>query len=99
MIVEFDNNELVTYYEGTHRGKLPFQSSVVRQFQKVVNYMVAAPNFNELKKINSLRIHPLKKELSGKYAARINDQYRLIFRLNEEEMVEILTLEDLTDYH
>lgn len=28
-----------------------------------------------------------------------NDQYRLIFRLNEEEMVEILTLEDLTDYH
>ncbi|WP_028524841.1 type II toxin-antitoxin system RelE/ParE family toxin [Runella limosa] len=99
MIVEFDNNELVAYYEGTYRGKLPFQSSVVKQFQKVVNYMVAAPNFNELKKINSLRIHPLKKELTGKYAARINDQYRLIFRLNEEGTVEILTLEDLIDYH
>ena len=28
-----------------------------------------------------------------------NDQYRLIFRLNEKEMVEIITLEDLTDYH
>lgn len=99
MIVEFDNNELVAYYEGTHRGKLPFQSSVVRQYQKVVNYMIAAPNFNELKKINSLRIHPLKKELTGKYAARVNDQYRLIFRLDEEGTVEILTLEDLTDYH
>jgi plasmid maintenance system killer protein len=99
MIVEFENNELVAYYKGTHRGKLPFQPSVVRQFQKVVNYMVAAPNFNELKKVNSLRIHPLKKELAGKYAARINDQYRLIFRLDEEEMVEILTLENLTDYH
>ncbi|NBB20103.1 hypothetical protein GVN20_12125 [Runella sp. CRIBMP] len=51
------------------------------------------------KKINSLRIHPLKKELTGKYAARVNDQYRLIFRLDEEETIEILTLEDLTDYH
>ncbi|MBB3838694.1 plasmid maintenance system killer protein [Runella defluvii] len=28
-----------------------------------------------------------------------NDQYRLIFRLNEKEMVEIITLEDLTAYH
>ena len=32
-------------------------------------------------------------------AARVNDQYRLIFRLNEMEEVEIITLEDLTDYH
>lgn len=99
MIIEFDNDALVAYYEGTNRGKLPFQGSVIKQFQKVVNYMIAAPSFNELKKVNSLRIHPLKKELTGKYAARVNDQYRLIFRLNETGTVEIITLEDLTDYH
>ena len=62
--------------------------------------MVAAPNFNELKKLNSLRIHPLKKELAGKWAARVNDQYRLVFRLLEEAgAIEVLILEDLTDYH
>jgi plasmid maintenance system killer protein len=99
MIVQFDNPDLIDYYAGTYRGKLPFQSSVIRQFQKVVNYMVAAPNFSELKKINSLRLHPLKKELEGKWAARINDQYRLIFRLDNEGKIEIVTLEDITDYH
>lgn len=62
--------------------------------------MVAAPNFNELKKLNSLRIHPLKNELAGKWAARVNDQYRLVFRLLEEAgAIEVLILEDLTDYH
>ena len=99
MVVQFDNYELVSYYEGSHKRKLPFQLSVVKQFQKVVNLMVAAPNFNELKRVNSLRIHPLKNELVGSWAARVNDQYRLIFRLNEVEKVEIITLEDLTDYH
>jgi plasmid maintenance system killer protein len=81
MVVKFDNYELSAYYEGRYKGKLPFQVSVIKQFQKVVNLMVAAPNFNELKKVNSLRIHPLKNELTGSWAARVNDQYRLIFRL------------------
>ncbi len=65
MIIEFDNNELVAYYEGTHRGKLPFQSSVVRQYQKVVNYMVAAPNFNELKKNKLTAYSPTQKRING----------------------------------
>ena len=99
MIVQFENNDLVDYYKGSFRGKLPFQISVTKQFQKVVNYMVAAPNFNELRKINSLRIHPLKKELEGKWAARVNDQYRLIFRLDDLDKIEIIILEDLMDYH
>jgi plasmid maintenance system killer protein len=99
MVVEFDNYELVAYYDGSHKGKLPFQVSIIKQFQKIVNLMVAAPNFSELKKVNSLRIHPLKNELAGSWAARVNDQYRLIFRLNEIGKVEIITLEDLTDYH
>ena len=99
MVVQFENNDLVDHYKGSFRGKLPFQISFTKQFQKVVNYMVAAPNFNELRKINSLRIHPLKKELEGKWAARVNDQYRLVFKLDNLDKIEIIILEDLMDYH
>ena len=32
MIIEFENQELVAYYDGSHTGKLPFQPSILRQF-------------------------------------------------------------------
>lgn len=43
--------------------------------------MMASPDLPSMKKINSLRIHPLERELAGKWAARVNEQYRIVFSL------------------
>ncbi len=103
MIIEFDNDDLYDYYVGSFKGKPKFPMAVQNQFRKVVSLFQTASSFSEVKKINSLRIHPLKRDLMGYYSARINDQYRLIFELkfeeNEEEVLEIIIIEDLTDYH
>ena len=104
MIIEFDNDDLYKYYIGNFKGKPHYPTIIQNQFRKVVALFQTANSFSEIKKINSLRIHPLKKELSGYYAARVNDQYRMIFELrteesSEEEIVEIIVIEELTDYH
>ena len=76
---------------------------IQNQFRKVVSLFQNTSTFSEIEKINSLRIHPLKNDLAGYYSARINDQYRMIFEIslqeNEKEVLEIIIIEDLTDYH
>ena len=103
MIIEFDNDDLYHYYLGTFKGKPKFPLVIQNQFRKVVSLFQNTSTFSEIKKINSLRIHPLKNDLVGYYSARINDQYRMIFEVssqeNAKEVLEIIIIDDLTDYH
>jgi plasmid maintenance system killer protein len=103
MIIEFDNDDLYLFYLGTFKGKPKFPMVLQNQFRKVVSLFQNTSTFSEIKKINSLRIHPLKNDLEGYFAARVNDQYRIIFELsveeNGKEIIEIIIIEDLTDYH
>ena len=98
MNVEFKTEELKSFYLGEITGKPRFQLGVLKQYRKVIDYMMASPDLPSMKKINSLRIHPLERELVGKWAARVNEQYRIVFSL-EEKVVQVILIEDLTDYH
>ncbi|QJD78452.1 hypothetical protein [Spirosoma rhododendri] len=41
----------------------------------------------------------MKRDLEGKYAVRVNMQYRVIFSIDEEGEIQVLLIEQLTDYH
>jgi plasmid maintenance system killer protein len=54
----------------------------------------------ELRQNKSLDFHPLKRELAGKFAVRVNMQYRVVFSLHADaDEIEIIDVEQLTDYH
>ncbi|MFH7014112.1 Txe/YoeB family addiction module toxin [Flavobacterium sp. FlaQc-52] len=42
---------------------------------------------------------PLKYELSGKWSRRINQEHRIIYRVNEEETIEILDILSLKGHY
>jgi plasmid maintenance system killer protein len=53
-----------------------------------------------LKTFTGLRIHTLKNDLKGKYSAKVNAQYRVVFSVvNDKIEIESILIEDLTDYH
>lgn len=99
MIVRFTKQQLEDWFTGNFTGKQPFNSEVLKQYRKVVNQLAAAPNLATLRTIKGLNLHELKRELAGKYAVRVNKQYRIVFIWTKNGMLEIVEIDDLTDYH
>lgn len=100
MTVEFITEELLNFYVGNQKGKPRFQESVLKQYRKVIDLVISVDNFNDLRKFKSLNLHSLEKELSGKFAIRVNMKYRIVFSLIEDDIqIEGILVEDLTDYH
>lgn len=106
MQVQFKYEELLNLYLGKPvRGKANFSSAVVKQYQSTVNKLQNAGSISDLRQRKSLDLHELKRDLAGKFAVRVNMQYRLIFSFVSETSeppdgsITIIEIEDLTDYH
>jgi plasmid maintenance system killer protein len=100
MKVTFATKQLEDWFTGEYSGKQPFSGPVLKAYQKAINKLIAAPSTVDLRVNKSLDFHPLTRELSGKYAIRVNMQYRVVFSINKEtNQVDIIDVEQLTDYH
>jgi len=55
----------------------------------------AATSIQDFREIKGNRFETLKGERKGQYSIRINDQYRICFRWEEENAVDV----EITDYH
>jgi len=73
--------------------------------RKDLNFWIKSGNKNILKKITDLiediQLHPfegigkpeqLKHQLSGKWSRRINKEHRIIYKVTEENTIEILDI-------
>ncbi len=99
MTVRFTKQQLENWFTGDFTGKQPFSSEVLKQYRKVVNQLAAAPSLATLRMIKGLNLHELKRDLTGKYAVRVNKQYRVVFIWTKNGTLEIIEIDDLTDYH
>jgi len=74
-----------------------------KKFTKVVcniglrklDYLNAAKRLEDLRLPPGNRLEALRGKYEGKYSIRINDQYRIVFRLVESDAYEV----EITDYH
>lgn len=66
--------------------------SVVRRKLDMIN---AAKTIEDLRIPPNNKLHALKKELVGKWAIRVNDQFRVVFRFANGQATEVV----VTDYH
>lgn len=55
----------------------------------------AVTSMQDLQEIRGNRFEKLKGERKGQYSIRINDQYRICFRLENEDAVDV----EIVDYH
>ena len=106
MQVQFKYEELLNLYLGKPtRGKAKFSSPVIKQYQSTVNKLQNAGSITDLRQRKSLDLHELKRDLGGKFAVRVNMQYRIILSFVSEAgqllggPITIIEIEDLTNYH
>ncbi len=83
MLVYFDDAELEYFYTTPLediKGKTGYSKTILKQFKKGIQLMVAAEKPSDLRQFRSLKFESLKGDRKGQYSIRLNDQYRLLFR-------------------
>lgn len=83
-------------------GKSPFPDEVIKAFRKRLYQIRQAKNTADLRMIKSLHFEKLKgKKYEGKYSIRLNISYRLIFRIenNEISRLEIVCIEEINNHY
>lgn len=72
---------------------------LVRAFRKVLNLLRQVSSTDELRNWRGLRLEKLKGDREGQYSVRLNDQWRLIFEIEQTENGERLVVKEIVDYH
>jgi plasmid maintenance system killer protein len=100
MRVTFKTEQLERWATGDYSGKQPFAEVVLKAYRKTLFKLEVAPSTVELRQNKSLDFHPLSHDLAGRFAVRVNMQYRVVFSLHADtDELEIIEVEQLTDYH
>lgn len=102
MIIKFKNTYLENLYIGKPLKSKPLYSKeVIIQFKKTVLRIEQADNSSQLKQFRSLNFEALKGNKKGLYSVRVNKQYRLEFKLENDKitLTEIVLIEELSKHY
>jgi len=100
VLLRFENRKLEDLYT-TGRGAEKYAEGVVDAFSSVLQIVDAAPASSDLYALKGLRVEKLKGKQGrrGERSLRLNDQYRLIFRLDSQGEEETFVVLRIEDYH
>lgn len=93
MIIDFGNKETEKIWNGIQSRKLPSDiQNVARRKLRMINN---AQNINDLRIPPANRLEKLSENLSKFYSIRINNQWRVIFKWENDTASEV----EIIDYH
>ena len=93
MIISFGTKETEKIWNGERVKKIPNEiQEIGRRKLRMLNN---SQNIADLKTPPSNRLEKLKGSLNGFYSIRVNDQWRIIFRWNNGNALEV----EILDYH
>jgi len=72
---------------------------VARAFRKVMNVIRSATDERDIREMKSLRMEKLKGDRSGQISLRINEQWRLIIRIEPGHPKNTVLVVGMEDYH
>jgi len=93
MIESFNHKGLKRLFEDGDRKLL--RADLVERISTLLAYIEAAQAIEELVDIPSLKLHPLKGELTGFWAVTVRANWRIIFRFADGKASAV----ELIDYH
>jgi proteic killer suppression protein len=77
--------------------KLPI--AAIKACREKLIVIDAAPDERTLRNWKSLRYEKLKGKREGQRSIRLNNQWRLVFLLDEERQPPVIVVLDIEDYH
>ncbi len=92
MILNFKHNGLELYAKKGNRSKLP--QTLVLKIKLILSRLDAISNPEEMNQ-PGYSFHSLKGDLKGYYAVKVSGNWRITFRVIEENVLDV----DLIDYH
>ncbi|RVT76721.1 plasmid maintenance system killer family protein [Flavobacterium sufflavum] len=93
MIIDFGNKETEKIWNGIQSRKLPSDiQNVARRKLRMINN---SQNINDLRIPPANRLEKLSGNLSEFYSIRINNQWRIIFKWENDNASEV----EIIDYH
>ncbi len=102
MIVQFDNPDLESIFQGIKPKRKPVINEVIAgKFIKTVKLLKYIENIPKLSQYAGLNFEALKGAYKGKYSVRLDQRYRIILRIQKDKIFveEILVIEELTDHY
>ncbi len=101
MKVIFNNEKLQMLYDGTFKGKPMFAEAIIEKFIERIETMANVSSSIELLKFRSLNFEALKGKLKGFYSIRVNKKYRILFRIEADEVLieEMIIIEELSNHY
>lgn len=99
MRVRFATSELRQLYEDPDFVAPRFGRDVIRAYRKKVGFLIAATSESDLRSYRALRFEKLRGDREGQHSIRLNDQWRLILRLETAAEGRVLIVIEIVDYH
>ena len=98
MEVEFAD-ELLALIETEQAGQTRFSVAVIKSARRKLTVIRAAEDERTLRSWKSLHYEKLKGERDGQRSIRLNDQFRLVFILDDQARPQKVTILSIEDYH
>ncbi|MDF9441302.1 MAG: plasmid maintenance system killer protein [Lysobacteraceae bacterium SCN 69-123] len=76
-----------------------WDAGLVRVFRRRMQFIRASPDERAFYAMKSLHYEKLKGDLAGQRSMRLNDQWRLLLRLEEDDAGKLVVIVSITDYH
>lgn len=98
MEVEFDDAELDRLeHDRTYNGR--HGPAVVKGFRKTMQVVRAAVDERDLRALRGLRFKRLEPPREHEHSMRLNDQWRLIVEVRQNEERKWVVVKAIEDYH
>ena len=99
MILEFEDDDLRRLYVELDFRLPSMGPDLTKQYRRKMALIANAPDERDLRAMRSLHLEKLEGDRKGQHSIRLNDQYRLIFRLRTGDDGRVAVVIELVDYH
>ena len=92
-------DEKLALIETEEAGVTRLPVAVIKSARRKLTVLKAAPDDRSLRNWKSLHYEKLRGEREGQRSIRLNDQYRMVFDLDEKTDPPTITILQIEDYH
>jgi len=98
MKIEFGDKRLaLVRTDKAHELGLPF--GVIKSCREKLTFIEAAPDERTLRNWRSLRFKKLEGDKDDRRTIRINEQYRMVFKIENDAHPPVITILEIGDTH
>ena len=99
MRFEFEDDDLRKLYEERDFVLPRLGPDVTKAFRKKMGFLVSAASDSDFWNYRALHFEKLKGGRAGQHSIRLNHQWRLILRIENDSMGRLLIIVEIVDYH